>query len=556
MSDIDSEQDTGGGAGADTGAGAGADTGAGAGADTGGGAGADTGGGAGADTGGGAGADTGGGAGADAGKASERGAVGGVIYFMVAKVYFMAAGYAVVFGLPRAFRMAFEQPGGLGGAVGLSAEAAQAAAVGMYGDFGVVNSAVSVLNMILIDGIRYTVSKFVSEDDSNAGAVRKAALVLQAAVGGALVLAYLLAARPLAEGFFHRPELTSAFRLSAIIPACYTFYAVFRGYLNGRRLFGREAILDVSFSTLKPVAMLSLAFAGYGVAGAMGGFGAAAFGITLIALFMARGGGDHTHVPVRSLLRFELAIMVYTALFYLLINCDFFLVGNLLEGEAGRQAAGDYYSQLNIARIVWQGTFAITVVIFPMVSKVVAEGDPERTRRYVSQALRFTLIIAGFLAVAFSANAPEILPILFPKGFGADASPLRVMSFGKLAFALFMICTTVISGSGRPWISVILVLVTLVLSGTFNLLAIPSAGLLGAATATLAALAIGVTGGLVTLKKLFNAGVPGGSALRVGAVMAACWLLSYHLDLGGKAADFLECVGLGVVYVGLIFAVR
>ena len=381
-------------------------------------------------------------------------------------------------------------------------------------------------------------------------------MALQALVGGVLVLAYLLLARPLAEGFFHRPELTDAFRLSAIIPACYTFYAVFRGYLNGRRLFGREAILDVSFSTIKPVAMLSLAFAGFGVAGAMGGFGAAAFLITIIAFFMARGGEQHTPMAPKALLRFELAIMVYTALFYLLINCDFFLVSNLLEGEAGRQATGDYYSQLNIARIVWQGTFAITVVIFPLVSKVVAEGDPDRTRRYVSQALRFTLIIAGFLAVAFSANAPEILPILFPKGFGTDASPLRFMAFGKLAFALFMICTTVISGSGRPWISVVLVLVTLVLSGVFNMLAIPSAGLLGAAVATLAALAIGVTGGLVTLHRLFGAGVPSGSAVRVGGVMAVCWVLSYSVDLGGKAADFAECVILGVVYVGLIFAVR
>ena len=112
---------------------------------------------------------------------SARRAVGGVVYFMFAKVYFMAAGYAVVFGLPRAFRQALQSGG-------LELEAAQAGAVALYGDFGIVNSAVAVLNMILIDGIRYTVSKFVASDDANAASIRRAALVLQALIGGGLAL--------------------------------------------------------------------------------------------------------------------------------------------------------------------------------------------------------------------------------------------------------------------------------------------------------------------------------------------------------------------------------
>ncbi|MCH7787740.1 MAG: oligosaccharide flippase family protein, partial [Chloroflexi bacterium] len=121
----------------------------------------------------------------------------------------------------------------------------------MYGDFGLVNGAVGILNMVLIDGTRYTVSKFVSEDGANAASVRRAALVLQSLVGGLLVGAYVLLAPTIAQ-FFHRPELVQAFRVSALIPLCYTFYAVFRGYLNGLRSFGREALLDVTFSTLKP----------------------------------------------------------------------------------------------------------------------------------------------------------------------------------------------------------------------------------------------------------------------------------------------------------------
>jgi len=471
-----------------------------------------------------------------------------VLYFTFAKVYFMAAGYAVTFGLPFAFRQ-----DGIGAGLDPAAAADQARV--LYGDFGFVNMAVSVLNMILIDGTRYTVSQFVARDDSNAAAVRRTAMLLQALVGGLLTLGYLLAA-PLLADFFNRPELVNAFRLSAIIPLCYTFYAVCRGYLNGLRRFFAEAAFDVSFSTLKPTAMLSMAFLGFGVAGVMGGFGAAALVITLVALWITRGGDAHAPARAGDLWRYELRIMVYTALFYLLINCDYFLIGRLLTGEAGRQAAGDYYAELSLARIVWQGTFAITVVIFPLVSKVVAQGDPERTRAYVSQALRFTLIVAGFLAVVFSANAPAVLAIIFPKGFATDATPLRFLAFAQLSFALLMICTTVVSGSGRPTVSVVLVAIALGASFVLNRLAIPHWGLLGAAVATLLAVGAGAGIGMAYVWRRFSARIPTGSALRVLGIMAVCWAVSYPLDLDGKLLDLAECVGLGVLYLALVFVTR
>lgn len=460
----------------------------------------------------------------------------------------MVAGYAVTFGLPFAFRQ-----DALGS--GLDPAAAADHARALYGDFGFVNMAVSVLNMLLIDGTRYTVSQFVARDEHNAAAVRRTALALQAVVGGTLTAAYFLSA-PLIAAAFNRPELVAAFRVSALIPLSYTFYAVFRGYLNGLRRFRREAALDVSFSTIKPTAMLALAFLGYGVAGAMAGFSAAAGVIMVAALLLTRGGEASEPVPWRRLWWFEAPVMAYTALFYLLINCDYFLVGALLTGDAGRQAAGDYLAQLSFARIVWQGTFAITVVIFPLVSKVVAEGDPDRTRRYVSQALRFTLIIAGYLAVVFSANAPEVLAVVFPKGFAADPLPMRILAFSQLGLALLMICTTVVSGSGRPFVAMLIVAGTLAVSVLANLVAIPRLGLTGAALAAASGVGVGLVAGLYYVWRRFGAYIPWGSVLRVGATMAVCWAIAYPLHLGGKLADVAECAGLGVLYVALIVGTR
>jgi len=477
-----------------------------------------------------------------------RKAVGGVIYFTFAKIYFMAAGYAVTFGLPVMFRRhALAQ--------GMGDAAALAQSVALFGKFGLVNSAVSVINMILIDGTRYTVSRFVSKDEGNGAAVRRAALALQAAVGATLTSAYFLSA-PLLARAFDAPDLENAFRVSALIPIAYTFYAVFRGYLNGMQAFLKEAALDISFSTLKPLSMLALAYLGYGVFGAMGGFALAAMIIMVAAFVLARGGGAVRPVRWRELWSFEYRIILYTALFYLLINCDWFLIGNLLRGVEGDQLKGRYYAQLSLARIVWQGTFAITVVLFPLVSKVVAEGDPDRTRRYVSQALRFTLLIAGFLAAVFSANAPSIVEVVFGVGFTQDALPMRIMAFSKLAFALLMVVSTVLSGSGKPLHAAALIGSTLLIAGPLNLVAIPRWQLVGAATATGTAVTITAFAGLTYLYRRFGAHIPLGSLLRIGAAMAVTWGVGHQVDLGGKAMDFLECALLGVLYLGVIFGLR
>jgi len=477
-----------------------------------------------------------------------RKAVGGVIYFTLAKVYFMAAGYAVTFGLPVMFRRhALGQ--------GLSDAAALAQSVALFGKFGLVNSAVSVVNMILIDGTRYTVSRFVSKDEGNGAAVRRAALMLQAAVGATLTSAYFLSA-PLLASSFDAPELENAFRLSALIPIAYTFYAVFRGYLNGMQAFFKEAVLDISFSTLKPAAMLALAYLGYGVFGAMGGFALAAMIIMVAAFVLARGGGAVRKVHWQELWSFEYRIILYTALFYLLINCDWFLIGNLLRGVEGDQLKGQYYAQLSLARIVWQGTFAITVVLFPLVSKVVAQGDPDRTRRYVSQALRFTLLIAGFLAAVFSANAPAIVEVVFGVGFTDDVLPMRIMAFSKLAFALLMIVSTVLTGSGKPLHAAGLIGFTLLIAGPLNLFTIPRWQLVGGALATGVAVTTSALVGLMYLHHRFGARIPTGSLVRIPTAMAIIWVVGHHVDLGGKAMDFIECALLGVLYLGLIFGLR
>src|SRR5438552_14807407 len=90
----------------------------------------------------------------------------GTIYITAAKIWFMVSGYGIHFILPRL--MTREQ----------------------FGVYQVVVGVVSVINAVIITGTYQTVSKHVSEDETNAGSVRSTALKLQVLIGGGASLAF------------------------------------------------------------------------------------------------------------------------------------------------------------------------------------------------------------------------------------------------------------------------------------------------------------------------------------------------------------------------------
>jgi O-antigen/teichoic acid export membrane protein len=75
-----------------------------------------------------------------------------------------------------------------------------------YGAFSVVNNAVSTVNNTMVQGTIQSVSKFTAEDDARAGAVQRAGLKMQAVLGLAIAIIFLLAA-PVIARFVKAPAL-------------------------------------------------------------------------------------------------------------------------------------------------------------------------------------------------------------------------------------------------------------------------------------------------------------------------------------------------------------
>ena len=268
----------------------------------------------------------------------------GAVFIGGAKIYFMLSGFLQQVLLTRL--------------VGLAE----------FGAFAVVNNVISIVNNTVVQATIQSVSKFTAEDDARAGAVQRAGVKMQAALGAVLALAIFFGA-PLIAAFEEAPRYTTYFRIAAVIPFLYALYAVFVGSANGLRRFRTQASFDVGFSTAKTILLLGLA-ALWKVTGAFVGFAAAAAFILVVASRVMRLPSPAQRFPMKRLAGFMSAVVAYGLLLNVALNYDLPLLhhfaGKSAGGAAAAVVAGHYQALRTLALLPYQALVVVTFVIFPL----------------------------------------------------------------------------------------------------------------------------------------------------------------------------------------------
>ncbi|HXG66156.1 MAG TPA: oligosaccharide flippase family protein, partial [Blastocatellia bacterium] len=385
----------------------------------------------------------------------------GTIYITLAKVWFMVSGAGIHFTLPRL--MSKED----------------------FGLYQVVISTVSIINAVIITGTYQTVSKYISQEEDKADSVKLKALKLQTLVGGGAALGFFLLA-PVIAGYLNDMRLVNYLRLAALITLSYSFYAVFTGYFNGQKKFLAQAGLDMTYSTLKLGFIVLLVWLGYGVAGGVGGFALAAASVLIISALLAGRGQRKGEVRAGDLLKFQAYLLLFTLVLNLLQKVDLMLVKALSSPDASIASvnAADYGAAINLANLTYQIIISVTFVIFPLVSQATFANDRRSTQVYISNTMRYTLMIMALVATLFSANAGEVMHVIYPQAYQTGSGALAVVAYGMLLFGMLHVATTIISASGRPVASLIVGALTLAASAALNAMLIPRYGLVGAAIGT------------------------------------------------------------------------
>ncbi|RMG53634.1 MAG: hypothetical protein D6723_06815 [Acidobacteria bacterium] len=452
----------------------------------------------------------------------------GTLYIAAAKAYFMLTGLATYLVLPRV----------------LSAE--------QFGLYSIAAGVASIINAVVITGTVQMVSRFVSQAETLAEAVKRKALQLQLLVGGGIAGGYVLLA-PFIARALHDPRLTDYFRITAGITFSYSLYAVFLGTLNGRKQFGKQAILDFSYSTFKMLFVIGLAALGYAVVGALSGWLLASLTVLSLAAFMVGWPKPRGRVRVRDLLGFQSMVLVFILMVNALQKVDLLLIKALSspDPKLASDMAGYYSAVMTIANVTWQSIIAITFVAFPLISESTFKAERETTRRYISHTVRFSLMIMALLSVLFSSHAEGLLGLIYTPEYLAGATALRIAPFGMLLFGLLYVLTTIITSSGRPHVSVMIGLLTLVLDAAGNGWLIPRHGLVGAALAVSMAMGVGTVLASFYVLQRYGALLPLRSVLRIGGAALVAYGVARLVSVDGLLMVAVLALQ-AVVYAGAL----
>lgn len=480
-----------------------------------------------------------------------RAAGRGIASIGFAKLYFIAAGYAVQLLLPRL--------------------------LGTPEAFGLFSSAmnvVSILNNVMIAATVQTVSRHVSQDVAHGDAALRQGLWLQLLVGGLLALG-LLALSPLLAGrVLLDPLLGPLIRVSCVAVFSYALYAALVGAINGRQLFARQAALDITYSTLRSAGMLGAAALGFGAFGAIAGFAGATASVLVVALFLVGVGSGAPRVAWKEWLLFMAPLWVYQLCLNLTLQVDLSVlkggiaalgleagVPGAVAAETASRMAGFYRAAQTFAFVPYQLILSVTFVIFPMVSRAVSEGDLEASRATIRAAMRFSLLVLLAIAAPVSGAASSVMRLAYPSLYLAGSGALAVLALGMVCFSLFTIGATIMSGAGRPALPAAIAALTVALVVGCDMAAIRITGL---GEHTLAAIASGTTLGMAVALALvaygvharFGAFIAWSSCLRALLAGAIGWTVAHAVPSHSALTALVALCAGGLAYIAALIATR
>ena len=466
-----------------------------------------------------------------------------------AKAYFILTSYAVQLLLPRIFGEAEK-----------------------FGLYSAAMSGVAILTNVLIVATMQSVSKFVSEDESRAEATLRQGLRVQALVGGTLALALFLLAPAIARLLLDE-QLTPLLRIASAVVFAYALYAALVGSLNGRHLFAKQALLDATFSTLRTMGILGGAMLGLGAIGAVAGFATAAATIVTISLIwigFGKPGRPGEKIRRRRWLGFMAPIWTYQICLNGILLIDLQVLKRtateMAFGGVGQAAVdianqyvGYYRAAQTFAFVPYQLIISMTFVVFPMISKATSLGNREAARATIQHAMRLSLLLLLLFAAPTSGAALGVMRLAYPADYLLGASALSILVFGVVAFALFAVAATAISGAGRPSVAAMIAAVSLVTVIVANRVLVLRAGLgeqslEAAATGTTAGMALALLLSAAVIYSMFGVFIPIRTWLRAGLAAvtgyaAAHWVPDHSalLALTGLAFGFASALAVLVI---------
>jgi len=234
--------------------------------------------------------------------------------------------------------------------------------------------------------------------------------------------------------------------------------------------------------------VLLVVILGQGVEGALLAFALqASLTVTTYFLLILRHGGLPTRpdpVLLRNSLWFGAKGYLSNLMKHLNFRLDAFLVAAL--AVHGLEATGIYSVAVNLAEILLFIPRSIRLSLFPMV----AASSEVEANRITSAACRHTMFLSILAGSGCAILGPIMIHSLYGSQFANAVIPLIILLPGIALSSQSVILYGDFNGRGKPGVSTISTLVSLVGTVVLDLVLIPSSGIIGAAVASTCAYTI------------------------------------------------------------------
>lgn len=406
-----------------------------------------------------------------------------------------------------------------------------------YGRYGLVVTLTTMVIILIGNGIPTAMSKYTSEifdtDSQMVRAIKKQAIILQSIIIGSVTVIFFLSA-PLISRALNDPTLTPLFQLSSLIIPAFAAASFYFSYFTGLHKFNIQSFLKVSRSVFRIIFIISLAYF-FKVKGSVSGYIVAPALVFIIAYSidkfkvskelkvkevelsyspnqntslirpsgtlpagrqasLQREEGDIIF-DWRKLVDYAWQIVIFFLAYELLISIDLYLVKGILRDDF---QTGIYNAALTIGRIPYYIFYALTVILFPVISKSTSENNYKKTAGIINNSLRLMLILLVPMIILMSIYSRPLIKIFYSSRYIDAAYPMSILVWGVGFLTIFYVFCFVMSGAGRVKKPMAMSMIGLVINTILNYILIKKYGIAGSAIAT------SVTSAVITFFMLYH----------------------------------------------------
>lgn len=400
----------------------------------------------------------------------------GTLYLMLSQAVFMMSGYIVHIAVGRLLGPAD------------------------YGTFGIIISIMTLTNILFMTGIPQASSRFIAMANEDLNQIMKISINLQMYFSIIVFFVYFISSQTIAN-ILGDPELSKYIRISAFAIPVYAIFSTYGGFLNGFRLYGKQASTIIVHSIIKIVAVIGLVSLGLSIYGAIIGYILGALMGMIVGWFYLRNIKNipinkintKTNFSAKKIIDFSLLVTIFSFSLLFLMNADLFLVKRILGDNI---QTGYYTASSTLSKFPYYILTGLGIAIFPAISKLTITNDMTQIRKHIKESMRYLLLLLLPITFIISGSSKRLIEFFYSDKYVGASYSLEILVFGLAAFTISNILMMIINAYGRPIIPTITTIIFIPIIIGLNWILIPMYGLKGAAIATT------VTGFLVMILSL------------------------------------------------------